>query len=151
MYTEAELKVLRRASRILEEKAKYSRTVLNDPSAVKLWLQSRFAHQQREVFLTIFVNTQHEVLAAEELFQGTIDNASVYPREVVKRALALNAAAVIFGHNHPSGVPEPSQADIRITGRLRDALALVDIRTLDHIIIGQGSNTMTSFAERGLL
>lgn len=143
-----EQRTLDRAYRILEKRANYNE-LLNHPDQVKALSVMRLAHLEREVFLCLFLNTQHQLLTTEELFQGTIDASSVYPREVVKRALALNAAAVIFAHNHPSGIPEPSQADQRITLRLRDALALVDIRVLDHIVVG-GTSTV-SFAERGLL
>ncbi|MEZ8076857.1 DNA repair protein RadC, partial [Vibrio sp. FF112] len=103
---------------------------------------------EREVFAVMFLDNQHHLISFEELFFGTIDSASVYPREVVKAALKTNAAAVIFAHNHPSGDATPSQADKRITQRLKDALALVDIRVLDHIVIGDSA---VSFAERGLL
>ena len=98
----------------------------------------------------MFLDNRHRVIAFEELFTGTIDGTSVHPREVVRTALFHNAAAVILAHNHPSGVAEPSQADEQITRRLKDALALVDVRTLDHIIIGDGDSSV-SFAERGLL
>jgi DNA repair protein RadC len=104
---------------------------------------------EREVFGCLFLDNRHRLIALEEMFLGTIDGASVHPREVVKRALKLNAAAVILAHNHPSGVAEPSQADELITARIRDALALVDIRVLDHLVVG--GTTVTSFAERGLI
>jgi len=107
------------------------------------------AKREREVFAVMFLDNRHRLLAYEELFFGTIDGASVHPREVVKAALAHNAAAVILSHNHPSGVAEPSQADQRITQRLKDALGLVDVRVLDHLIVGEGEPV--SFAERGLL
>jgi len=102
-----------------------------------------------EVFAVLFLDNRHRVLAFEELFRGTIDGASVHPREVVRRALHYNAAALILAHNHPSGVSEPSSADRRITERLQAALALIDVRVLDHIVVGHGE--FTSFAERGLL
>ena len=102
-----------------------------------------------EVFACLFLDNQHVLIGYEELFRGTIDGANVYPREIVKRSLAVNAAAVIFAHNHPSGVAEPSQADQRLTQRLRAALGTVDIRVLDHFVIGDGDTL--SFAERGLL
>ena len=124
-------------------------TVLSSPTEVRNYLKAQLRDYQREVFLCLFLDTQHRVICSEELFQGTIDASSVYPREVVQRALGLNAAAVIFAHNHPSGINEPSQADQRITLRLRDALALVDIRVLDHMIVGDGP--VLSMAERGLL
>lgn len=124
-------------------------TVLSSPTEVRNYLKAQLRDYQREVFLCLFLDTQHRVICSEELFQGTIDASSVYPRDVVQRALGLNAAAVIFAHNHPSGINEPSQADQRITLRLRDALALVDIRVLDHMIVGDGP--VLSMAERGLL
>jgi DNA repair protein RadC len=101
-----------------------------------------------EVFACLFLDTRHRVIAFEELFRGTIDGASVHPRELVRRALEHNAAAVILAHNHPSGVAEPSAADRQITTRLKDALALVDVRVLDHCVVG---DEIVSFAERGLL
>jgi DNA repair protein RadC len=101
------------------------------------------------MFCCLFLDNRHHVLSFEEMFRGTIDGTSVYPREVVKTALSINAAAVILAHNHPSGVAEPSQADERITRRIKSALELVDIRLLDHLIIGNG--TSTSLASRGLL
>jgi DNA repair protein RadC len=151
MYTPAEMKTIMRASKILETKAKYNSEVISSPDQVKLLMRTRFAHLEREVFLCMFLNAQHQLIEAQEMFQGTIDASSVYPREVVKEALRLNAASVIFGHNHPSGMAEPSTADQRITIRLRDALALVDIRVLDHVVVGRGTNTTVSMAERGLL
>ncbi|MEX0732297.1 MAG: DNA repair protein RadC [Aquisalimonadaceae bacterium] len=122
---------------------------ITSPGATRRFLQSRLRHHPHEVFACLFLDNRHRVLRFEELFRGTIDAASVHPREVVKRALTLNAAAVIVAHNHPSGVAEPSRADERITHRLRDALALVDIRLLDHLVIGDGEPV--SLAERGLL
>jgi DNA repair protein RadC len=112
-------------------------------------LRSRLRDYPYEVFAVLFLDNRHRVIAFEELFRGTIDGASVHPREVVRRALALNAAAVILSHNHPSGVAEPSEADQRITTRLREALSLVDVRVLDHLVIGDGG--CCSLAERGLL
>ena len=103
---------------------------------------------EHEVFYALWLDSKHQVLKAQELFRGTVDGASVYPREVIKEGLACNAAAVIFAHNHPSGVTEPSHADIQITKRLKEALALVDIRLLDHLVVGAD---VTSMAERGLL
>jgi len=122
---------------------------LTDPAAVKRWLVTRLSEYPREVFCVIFMDNRHRVIAFEELFHGTLDGCSVHPREVVKEALEHNAAAVIFAHNHPSGIAEPSNADRRLTQRLKDALALVDIRTLDHFVIG--GIEAVSFAERGLL
>ena len=122
---------------------------LNSPDQVARYLSARLRHQHREVFACLFLDNRHRVLRYEELFQGTIDAASVYPREVVQRALAHNAAAVILAHNHPSGVAEPSTADRALTQRLQDALGLVDIRVLDHFVVGDGRPV--SFAERGLI
>ena len=123
--------------------------VLTSPEATRQFLQARLRDCPHEVFATLFLDNQHRVIEFEELFRGTIDGASVHPREVVQRALHHNAAALILAHNHPSGVAEPSQADQRITQRLQQALALVDVRLLDHFVIGDGQPT--SFVERGLL
>lgn len=123
--------------------------VLSSPEAVKAFLQLRLQHLEHEVFMVLFLNAQHGLIAAEELFTGTLTQTSVYPREVVKRALFCNAAAVILAHNHPSGMTEPSRADEALTTALRQALALIDVRVLDHIIVGRGA--ALSFAERGLL
>ena len=122
---------------------------LNSPRAVKEYLQLLLRSRQQEVFMVIFLDAQHRVVANEELFQGTLTQTSVYPREVVKRALFHNAAAVILAHNHPSGVAEPSQSDRMLTDALKQALALVDVRVLDHFIVA-GSGCL-SFAERGML
>jgi DNA repair protein RadC len=134
--------------RYLEENLKRE-SPLSSPDSTRNFLKSRLRSYQHEVFACIFMDNRHRLIAFEELFAGTIDGASVYPREVVKRCLHLNAAAVIFAHNHPSGVAEPSHADIQITRRLTDSLALVEIRVLDHFIIGD--STIISFAERGLI
>jgi DNA repair protein RadC len=123
--------------------------VLSSPGETRQFLQYHLASHNREVFSCLFLDSQHRVLRCEDLFFGTLDGAAVYPREVAVRALQYGAAAVIFAHNHPSGVAEPSSADRRITERLCAALALLDIRVLDHIIIGSGQNF--SFAEQGLL
>lgn len=122
---------------------------LTSPAATSKYLIFKLGSAERECFAAIFLDNRHRVLAYEELFYGTIDGASVHPREVVKAALKHNAAAIILAHNHPSGTPEPSEEDRRVTQRLREALALVDIRVLDHIVVG-GAET-TSFAERGLI
>ncbi|MDC9724860.1 MAG: DNA repair protein RadC [Gammaproteobacteria bacterium] len=120
---------------------------LTDAATTKQYLQHRLRAYPYEVFACLFLDTKHRMISFDELFSGTIDGASVYPREVVKRALKHNAAAVIFAHNHPSGIAEPSQADHAITQRLKSALALVDIRVLDHVIVGD--NETVSFAETG--
>lgn len=122
---------------------------LTSPAAARDLLTVRFAGLQHEVFSVLYLDSRHRLLACEDLFRGTIDGCAVHPREVVKAALKHNAAAVILAHNHPSGLAEPSQADEMITIRLRDALALIDIRVLDHLVIG-GMN-VTSLAERGVL
>ncbi len=122
---------------------------LSNPKNTSDYLKTRLRAYPHEVFACLFLDNRHRVVCFEELFTGTIDGASVHPREVVKRALFHNAAAVILAHNHPSGVAEPSQADQNITQRLKEALSLVDIRVLDHIIIGDGETV--SFAERGLI
>ncbi len=122
---------------------------LANPAQTRRFVTARLRHLRHEVFACLFLDSQHRLIAFRELFRGTIDGASVYPREVVAECLAHNAAAVIFAHNHPSGVAEPSLADRQITRRLIDALALVDVRVLDHLVVGDGEPV--SFAERGLL
>ena len=122
---------------------------LETPHATRAFLLAQLRDRPYEVFCVLHLDNRHRLIAFEELFRGTIDGASVHPREVVRQALARNAAAVILAHNHPSGVAEPSQADELITQRLRDALGLVDIRVLDHLVVG--GSRCTSFAERGLL
>lgn len=122
---------------------------LNNPRNTQEYLRIKLADRKHEVFGTLFLDSQHRVLQYAELFQGTIDGAAVYPRVVVQEALGLNAAAVVLFHNHPSGVAEPSTADRNITKRLQDALALIDVRVLDHLVVSAGE--ATSFAERGLL
>ena len=122
---------------------------LTSPEATRAYLSAQLRGYSYEVFACLFLDNQHRVIQLEELFRGTIDGASVYPREVAKRALFHNAAAVIFAHNHPSGINEPSQADKNITDKLKQALILFDIRVLDHFIIGDG--LPYSFAEHGLL
>ncbi len=119
-----------------------------NPEQTKQYLTCQLGAYEREVFAVMLLDNQHQLIEFKELFQGTIDSASVYPREVVKEALKVNASAIVLAHNHPSGIAEPSQADKRITERLKDALALVDIRVLDHIVAGR---ECVSFAERGLL
>jgi len=122
--------------------------VIQSPQDTRRYLALRLRHYPHEVFAALFLDNRHRVIAYEELFRGTIDQAAVHPREVAKRALHHNAAAVIFAHNHPSGVAEPSRSDEQITRQLRDALALLDVRVLDHIVIG---DEWVSLAERGVL
>lgn len=123
--------------------------IFTDPAAVRGFLQSKLRDLPYEVFACLFLDNRHRLIDYAELFRGTVDGASVHPREVVKEALARGAVAIILAHNHPSGVAEPSAADRQITDRLRQALALVDIRVLDHFVVGDGETI--SFAERGLL
>lgn len=123
--------------------------ILNNPVVTKSYLTARLRDYDYEVFACLFLDVRHQLICYEELFRGTIDGASVHPREVVRRALQLNAAALVLAHNHPSGVAEPSDADRRITQRLREALDLVDIRVVDHLVIGD--RAAVSFAERGWL
>jgi DNA repair protein RadC len=123
--------------------------VVASPQVTQAFLLSQLRDRPYEVFCCLHLDSRHRLITFEELFRGTVDGASVHPREVVRQAMAHNSAAVIFAHNHPSGVAEPSRADELITRRLRDSLALVDVRVLDHIVVGDGA--CVSFAERGLL
>lgn len=148
LFTAEEQATLAHAADILKSKLIISeQPALTSPEMVKAFCQHALAAKEHEVFGVIFLDNQHRVRSTAELFTGTVDAASVYPREVVKKALAENAAAVILYHNHPSGVAEPSQADRRITRRLTDALALVDIKVLDHFVVS--FEGVVSFAERG--
>jgi len=124
-------------------------SALTSPGAVRDYLTLMLSEKEHEVFVALFLDAQHRVLSIDEMFRGTLTQTSVYPREVVKAALKANAAAVIFAHNHPSGVAQPSAADELITRQLRDALALVDVKVLDHFIVA--GRSALSFAERGLL
>ncbi len=125
------------------------RPAFDSPQAVRDYLQLQLAAREHEVFSVLFLDAQQRLLRFDEMFRGTLTQTSVYPREVVRRALALNAGAVILAHNHPSGVAEPSRADEFLTQSLKSALALVDVRVLDHFVVGKGQ--IVSFAERGLL
>lgn len=140
--------ILEMAQRYLAETMKKG-DALNSSIDTKHYLISLLRDREREAFLVLYLNSQNQVVGDEILFEGTINSAAVYPREVVKRALYYNASAIILAHNHPSGMSEPSQSDIRITDKIKQALALIDIRVLDHLIIGD--EKVTSFAERGLL
>lgn len=139
--------VVEMSRRYLEEHIKRG-DALTDVNSVRNYLCHRLRGYPYEVFACLFLDNKHRVIEYEEMFRGTIDNASVHPREVIRRAIHHNAAAAIFAHNHPSGVAEPSQADHRITDRLKDALSMVDVRVLDHFIIG---DEVVSFAERGYI
>jgi DNA repair protein RadC len=140
--------VLEMARRCLGEELRAG-TALNSPAAVRDYLRLALGTREHEVFVALFLDAQHRVTAVEELFRGTLTQTSVYPREVVKAALRRNAAAVILAHNHPSGVAQPSQADELLTRSLAEALALIEVKVLDHFIVA-GNQTL-SFAERGLL
>lgn len=139
---------LKRALKILDARMRDS-SALSAPSAVREYLRILLHDREHEVFVVVFLDAQQRVIASEELFRGTLTQTSVYPREIVKASLHHNAANVIFAHNHPSGVAEPSRADELLTQTLKQALALVEVKVLDHFIVaGSGS---VSFAERGLL
>ena len=141
--------IVDQAMQILSSRIKTPASYITCPEDTKRLLKLKMSLLGHEVFYCVFLDNKHGVLEVEEMFRGTIDVSSVYPREVVKRALEVNAAAVIFAHNHPSGVAEPSKSDENITIKLRDACALVDIRVLDHLIIA--GNNMTSLAEMGII
>ena len=142
------LAVFELARRALSQRLK-EREAFHTPDAVKQYLQLQLAHKNHEVFAVLFLDNQNRLLAMEELFRGTLSQTSVYPREVVIRALHHQAAAVVLSHNHPSGSVQPSRADEHLTQTLKAALALVDVRVLDHIIVGQGQ--ALSMAEQGLM
>ena len=142
------LAVFELARRALSQRLK-EREAFHTPDAVKQYLQLRLAHKNHEVFAVLFLDSQNRMLALEELFRGTLSQTSVYPREVVLRALHHQAAAVVLSHNHPSGSVQPSRADEHLTQTLKASLALVDVRVLDHIIVGQGQ--ALSMAEQGLM
>lgn len=141
--------VIDAAKHIMESMMTQRDTLLTNTDLVKQYLAMRLGRAEREIFCVMFLDSQNRLIASEDLFMGTIDGASVYPREVLKAALKHNAAAILLAHNHPSGVVEPSQADQRITKRLQTALEFIDVRVLDHFIVS-GIESM-SFAERGLL
>jgi DNA repair protein RadC len=136
------------AKRALNETMR-AQDVLGSPKAVRDYLRLALSHQDHEVFFAIFLDSQNRVIACENLFRGSLTETSVYPREVLKRALYHNAAAIIFAHNHPSGESRPSLADETLTQALKQALALIEVKVLDHFVVG--SEGATSFAERGLL
>lgn len=142
--------IIKQALQILESRMGYNTRAeaFTSPDDSKRYARLHLAEHEQEIFATMFLDNRHRLIAFDRMFYGTVDGATVHPREVVKAALKHNAAAVIFAHNHPSGVAEPSQADQRITTSLKDALALVDVRVLDHLVVGDGT---VSFAERGLL
>jgi DNA repair protein RadC len=140
--------ILDAARQVIDQKMQRG-AAFTSPLLVKEYLVTKLSGFEHEVFAVLFLDSQHRLIEYIEMFRGTIDSASVYPREVIKEALRCNAGAVILAHNHPSGNPEPSSADKTLTQRLKEALALVDVRTLDHVIVaGQAT---ASFAEQGLL
>ena len=141
-------RVIERALKILMARMRTAES-LSSPGAVRDYLRLALSGREHEVFVVIYLDAQHRVLHSEELFRGTLTQTSVYPREVVKAALAANAAAVILAHNHPSGIAEPSHADELLTRQLKAALALVDVRVLDHFVVAGAASL--SFAERGLI
>jgi len=142
-------KIIGMALVVLQSRLKNHGPVLSSPDTVKNYLRLTLAAHEHEVFTVLFLDAQHQMIEVEEMFRGTLTQASVYPREVVKRVLYHNAAAVILAHNHPSGVAEPSSADKSLTDNLKQALALVDVRVLDHFIVA-GSDCL-SFSEGGLI
>ncbi len=144
-----ENKIIEQALSILESRTINSGDYLNNPQDVKNYLTLKLAEAEQELFVAVFMDVKNQVLEYNEMFKGTLAGSAVHPREVVKQALKVNAGAVIFAHNHPSGVAEPSHADKQITQELKNILAVIDVRVLDHFIIG-GTN-IVSFSERGLL
>lgn len=141
--------IVQQAIVLLERRVFIAGPRLERPAAVRDYLRLKLVAEPNEIFVVVFMNSMHDVLAVEPMFHGTINATSVYPRVVLQRALQLNAAAVIFAHQHPSGSTEPSNADRVLTEQLKTALALIDVRVLDHFVIGQGAPY--SFAESGLL
>lgn len=152
-YAAKEARLLQKATALLLTKLKATGACISSTSAAseqaRFYLNLILLDKEREVFIVLFLDAQHCLIEAAELFQGTIDGANVHAREVVKSALMVNAAAVIFAHNHPSGLATPSHADELITQRLKDALQLIDVRVLDHIVVAK--NNTFSFAEAGIL
>lgn len=144
-------KLIAAAIKVMERRLSYGKDqpLFENPNSAIQFIRLKLSECEREVFSAMFLNTRHRLIAYEELFKGSIDSATVHPREVVRRAMFHNAAAVILAHNHPSGVAEPSAADAAITRRLVDALALVDVRVLDHMVVG--SHSASSMAALGLM
>lgn len=134
---------------ILDNQLREAGPAMANPDAVRKLLRLHIETLEHEAFAVLFLDNQHKLIKFEVMFRGTISSAMVYPREVAKRALELNASAVVISHNHPSGASEPSQADVEITKKLKEALSLLDINVIDHFVVGKGE--MTSFAERGWL
>jgi DNA repair protein RadC len=141
--------LIRKAIKLLEERMAYERPSLSSPYSVREFLRLRLAGYEREAFLAVWLDAQNRLIQIDELFRGTLTQTSVYPREVIKAGLAANAGAVILAHNHPSGICKASPDDVELTNNLKRALALVDIRVVDHFIVGDGRGF--SFVEKGLL
>lgn len=151
-YTPTEKRAITRALNIIREKQPnfYGRSKITNPIACQQYCALQLVDGSRERFLCLFLDSQHGLISGEILFEGTINAASVYPREIIRRVLELNAAALIIAHNHPSGHPDPSQADIRLTQEIKQALASIDVPLLDHIIVGNGQGCPTiSLSQRG--
>ncbi len=149
MFTSQEKIILQQAAAIIEDKAKKTKVSLTNSELVKKLCAYKLVHQEHEVFAVLMLDNQHRLIEFVELFRGTINAAAVYPREVVKSVLYHNAAAVIFSHNHPAGIAEPSRSDKAITTKLINALDTIEVRVLDHIIVGLGETY--SFSEEGIL
>lgn len=150
-YAEADSHQVTEAAAEYAVAAANRQQTIRSPKETEDLLVPMLIHAEAEKFVVVFLDNRHRVISADVMFQGTVDGTSVYPREVVKAALSYNAAAIILAHNHPSGVAEPSQADERITQRLKSALELVDVRLLDHIIVGSNTGKTVSLASRGCL
>jgi len=148
MFSKEEKKIIKQAKKILKSHIN-DQAYLENPDTVRTFLQLQFSELEHEVFGALFLTQRHQIICYQEIFRGTIDGASVYPREIVKEAMKQNAAAIIFAHNHPSGDVTPSQADRRLTDRLIDALSLIDVRVIDHVVVSIKGTI--SFAEQGYL
>ncbi|GFD77290.1 hypothetical protein KUL118_01520 [Tenacibaculum sp. KUL118] len=151
-YTPTEKRAITRALNIIREKQPnhYGRYKISNAEASKQYCSLLLSEGSRERFLCVFLDAQHGLIAGEIMFEGTINSASVYPREIIRRVLELNAAALIIAHNHPSGHPEPSTADIRLTQEIKQALSAIDVPLLDHLVVGKGKGSPTvSLAQRG--
>lgn len=148
-YETHEQHIITQAIGLLERQLQARTVVLAQSDAVRNYLRLQLERQERELFMAMYLDSQHRLIACETVFTGTLGSVSVYPREIVKQALTYNAASLILAHNHPSGMAEPSQADRSLTDRIIAALLLIDVRVLDHIVIGHGESV--SFAERGWL
>lgn len=146
--TTTEEEILRAAEEILTRRFQNRGEAMSDPAAAGRIMQARLAHEPNEIFCVAFLDTRHRIIAIENMFHGTIDGCEVHPRVVAKRALETNSAAIIVAHQHPSGNPEPSAADRAITAQLKASLALLDVRLLDHFVVG-GANPPVSLAARG--